>query len=170
MAQKYTIQNFMPTGEEHETFGKEYHIKFAEDDGTFKLWYKTEPKEGQVQEGTVEGDRFKKFKQPYSAKTATPGAAPKKTYGAVEKDKQDGQRQGMCINNAANFVNRFADKLDAFPADEWAEAVFTYANALYKLGNLGEQLAVAQVEAPAEKAEVPGNVADIFGLNKPKEG
>jgi hypothetical protein len=167
MAQKYTIEQFLPTGEEHATFGKEYHIKFAEDAGTYKLWYKAEPKNGQVQEGTIEGERFKKYRQPYTAKTES-AAAPKKTYGAVEKDKQDGQRQGMCINNAANYLAS-KPNIEFVRPDTWAGAVHAYAKALYDLGDLATDVTVPAAPDQPEPRSTAENIADIFGTAKPKE-
>lgn len=52
------------------------------------------------------------------------------------KDNSDGQRQGMCFNNAANYVN-IMHKEGLLDAEAWASRVHTYANALYKLGDLG---------------------------------
>lgn len=58
----------------------------------------------------------------------------RKTYGgSPSKDNSDGQRQGMCINNASNYVN--SQSKDYTPV-QWAERVWRYANALYSLGDL----------------------------------
>ena len=62
----YTVQNIMPTGESSGQFGDEYAVKFAEDPGTFKLWYKKNvPQEGETVDGHIEGNRFKKEKKAF---------------------------------------------------------------------------------------------------------
>lgn len=135
---KYTIEQVMPTGETHEMYGTEYHIKMAEDERAFKMWYKSQPAVGQVQEGTIEdskwGPKFKKQKQEFTAHTES-NNSPKRTYGAVQADKNDGQRQGMCFNNAASFVAATLNDEKLNPAD-WANRVYMYAQALYSRGNL----------------------------------
>lgn len=61
------------------------------------------------------------------------GSNDRSTY----KDNSDGQRQGMCFNNAANYVSKnLIESGKALMPDEWAAKVHEYANALYKLGDL----------------------------------
>jgi hypothetical protein len=146
--EKYTIATAMPTGKTSPMFGTEYHVKFAENEGTFKLWYKTEPKQGQEQEGTIDGWKFTKKKfdpnaQQVSSATTSKPWAPK-------RDNSDGMRQGMCINNAANFVNALgvAEMSDT----DWAKMVHDYATALDRLGDLSMESSID--EAPASVKEV----------------
>lgn len=130
MAGKYTISTAMKTGKKSPTYGTEYYIKFAESEDTFTLWFKTEPTQGQEVYGEINGSRFKKIRQ-----EGTSSPAPvKKSTGRYDSD---GQRQGMCINNAANYVNSMATEL--VDADTWAKTVYAYANALYLMGDLGTE-------------------------------
>lgn len=161
---KYTIQNVMPTGESHDMYGTEYYVKFAESEETFKLWYKTKPEEGQEVEGDIDGSKFKKAKKEFvSNQTRTGQSAPRQTYSAIQKDKNDGQRQGMCFNNASSYVEAISPS--PLPPKQWASAVKEYAQALYNLGDLtfnepGE-LPVTQVEEVSID-EAPKAVKDIF--------
>lgn len=161
MSEKYTIATAMPTGKNSPTYGVEYYIKFAESEETFKLWYKTPPTEGQVQEGEIDGWKFKKVKKEFISNETKTGEKPKRTYGAVEKDKQDGMRQGMCFNNAAAYVN--SQTADPQVAEVWANTVWQYARALYVLGDLLVE-EIPAVETPLEEA--PKTVQDVFGATK----
>lgn len=127
---KYTIESAMKTGKKSPTYGEEFYVKFEESEDTYTLWYKTAPKKGQEQAGAIEGSKFKKEKAPYAGKPSAPNTGPKKTYNG----NSDGQRQGMCINNAANYVNSLDMK--ALTDREWAKTVHAYATALYVLGDL----------------------------------
>ena len=147
MSEKYTIETVMKTGETSQTFGSEYYVKFAENEGTYKLWFKKDPTAGQQIEGTINGSKFAKAKKAYTPPAAKPAA---KSYS--RKDNSDGQRQGMCLNNAANYVNEHSHELVA--ADLWAKTVWTYANALYLLGDLGVQ---KETEATTMTELVSGN-------------
>lgn len=94
------------------------------------------------------------------------GFAPRGSYGSrPTKDNSDGQRQGMCINNAANFVNASEDRKDLTPV-MWAERVWRYANALYALGDLtkdqGEKLDEV-VDVDDSKPLDLSDIEDIFG-------
>lgn len=53
-------------------------------------------------------------------------------------DNSDGQRQGMCFNNAAAYLNYVADPGKALTPNKWAAAVWTYAQALYQRGDLNK--------------------------------
>lgn len=141
----YTITNVIPSGESHETYGDKYHIKFAESPETFELWFKKKPEEGSTVDGTIDGRKFKKEKQSYNSSRGA-----KKTYGAVEKDKQDGMRQGMCFNNATHYVTEISTK--PLTPVEWADAVFKYATALYSKGDL--KAVTAPVRAPESEPSV----------------
>lgn len=140
MVETYTVQNVMPTGKSSPTYGKQYYVKFVESEQTFPLWFKTEPKEGAKIDGEINGSKFTKAKkQEISPATS----APRGRYDS------DGQRQGMCINNAANYVNSMATEL-ATP-EKWAKTVWLYANELYKLGDLGKSV---ENEAPQSMEEL----------------
>ena len=180
MAEKYTIQTVIPTGKSDPMYGTEFHVKFAENEGTFKLWYKTPPTEGQVQEGDIDGWKFKKAKKEWDgnssggASSASASAPTKPAYQPrVYKDNSDGMRQGMCFNNAATYVLAVAPVLDKEPLNptDWARAVKAYAQALYLLGDLAaeEETVVPPAEQVTEVtvAEAPKSVQDIFGVTPP---
>lgn len=82
-------------------------------------------------EQTEYGQKFKSESKPFA------GGGQKREY----HDNSDGQRQGMCINNAANFVNSMVSA--DIQAHEWAEMVHSFATELYKLGDLDGQAAEA---------------------------
>lgn len=125
----YTIEQVMETGETHETYGKEYHVKVQTGE-TFKKWSTKPLSPGDSLEGEIVDGKFKK--KPYEAPAYS---GPKKTYGAVQAEKSDGMRQGMCFNNATLYVNsQFLNK--ELSETEWADKVWDYANALYAKGDL----------------------------------
>lgn len=174
MSEKYTIQTAIPTGKSDAMYGTEFHVKFAENEGTFKLWYKTPPTEGQVQEGDIDGWKFKKAKKEWNptqsaeshggASVGTPTAPKGKP---AWRDNSDGMRQGMCFNNAANYVEAISPK--ELTPTEWAKAVKAYAQALYLLGDLAAEEAVPPTEQVTETpiTEAPKSVQDIFGVTPP---
>jgi len=68
----------------------------------------------------------------------------------------DGQRQGMCLNNATRYVTATAQK--TLSPNEFADAVFAYAEALYRKGDLGtanvpEQTELVPEKTPAEEVD-----------------
>jgi hypothetical protein len=140
----YTVRQATPTGKSDPTYGDEYIVHFEEDAREVKLSRKKAVVAGQTEEGTIiagkYGAYFKKAPQAYAPKapsapsTPTTGA-PAKSY--ARKDNSDGQRQGMCINNATLYVNT-TTPADTKPLtyDEWAKEVHAYASALYALGDL----------------------------------
>lgn len=155
--QKYIIYQAQATGNSHQTYGNEYYVKFEGDDQTYKLWYQKEPTPGQEQYGTIsDGWKFKKAsKQELEAAGQQPAAPKFLASNPNKRDNSDGQRQGMCINNAANYVN----ELGEFTTTEWATRVHAYASALYALGDLTAEPAVTEVPL----AEAPQSVKDVFG-------
>lgn len=168
--EKYTIEKVSPTGKQSPMYGTEYHVKFVENEGHFKLWYKSAPTEGQVQEGTIDGWKFKKAKKEFNPdnqeSTQETTSAPKPTASrAPYKDNSDGMRQGMCFNNASQYVLNVSPEPLA-PA-EWAKAVNAYAQALYLVSELSKE--PIEVEAPKTKvvtiAEAPKSVQDVFGAS-----
>lgn len=163
MAEKYTIENSMPTGKTHDMYGTEYQVKFHQNEGTFKLWYKQAPTVGQEQEGTIDGWKFTKAKKEYTpaptgeSKSAEIVQKPKPAYaGKTFKDNSDGMRQGMCFNNASNYVNAISSGTSLTPK-QWSKSVFGYAKELYDLGDLNQ-------EAPKE--DLMETVQEVFGLKK----
>lgn len=132
--QVYTVKTTMPTGKTDPKFGTEFYVQFNEDERAFPLWYKEAPAVGKTQEGEIINGKFKKAKKewkPTAEATDTPTTSTKPAW----KDNSDGMRQGMCFNNAANYVNTLE-----FPQpltdSEWADTVFAYAQALYRKGDL----------------------------------
>ena len=135
-------------------------------------------KEGDIVSGTIqdkpdfEADGFKaesKFGGGYSG-----GGKP------AYKDNSDGQRQGMCFNNATSYVNSTVDS-NLSPA-AWARQVYDYANALYALGDLGGSEStnpkgmtrltakadsqITSTETTSKSASIPG----ILNADQPKNG
>lgn len=168
--EKYTVQTVIPTGKNHPTFGTEFHVKFAENEGTFKLWYKEAPQEGKVQYGTIDGWKFKKAsKQDLEnagitsspAGNAGSASAPARSSKPAYKDNSDGMRQGMCFNNAAAYVAAISP--EPLSPRDWAKAVNSYAQALYLVSELSKEVQ----EAPKEVtlAEAPKSVQDVFGAS-----
>jgi len=143
----YTVKAAMPTGKKSPTYGVEYYIQFEEDAGSYALWFKTEPKPGQEIDGNIDGSKFKKVKKEWKPDGKGGAVNPtEKKWTPVRKDNSDGQRQGMCLNNAANYVNTLEFK-KALTDREWAELVHSYATALYVLGDLkpNEEITAATV-------------------------
>jgi hypothetical protein len=142
MVETYTVQNAMGTGKKTKPFenGKqasEYYVKFVESEQTFPVWFIDAPNVGTKIEGTINGSKFEKAKKP-QATAGTPTSAPN-SRGRYDSD---GQRQGMCINNAANYVSEHSTAIVA--PETWAKTVYEYANALYLLGDLGKEPAPAE--------------------------
>ncbi len=161
--EKYTVEAAIPTGKSDPKFGTEFHVKFAENEGTFKLWYKNPPTPGMVQEGEIDGWKFKKAKKEWNPTTPTQDSPRAETPSApyakkVWKDNSDGMRQGMCINNAAASLLAFPEEDDK----TWADRVHARANALYALGDLGQE--------GEEAGEVETTAAQIFGVKPSNAG
>jgi hypothetical protein len=162
----FTVKSTMPTGKTDPKFGSEFYVQFNETEQAFPLWFKTAPDLGKEIEGEINNGKFKKVKKEWNPNgqgaTATPGGASVGTQPAQPgakpawKDNSDGMRQGMCFNNAANFVNTLQ-----FPQTltdrEWADTVFAYAQALYLLGDLN------QTPVGNQEDQVADNVTDLFG-------
>lgn len=165
--EKYTVQAAIPTGKSHPTFGTEYTVKFVENEGNFKLWYKEAPQEGKEQYGTIDGWKFKKASKQdlensgISSPSATPavGHAPSKP---AYRDNSDGMRQGMCFNNAAAYV--LAVSPEPLSPNEWAKAVNSYAQALYLVSELSKEVPAPPVKE-VTLAEAPKSVQDVFGAS-----
>lgn len=139
----FTVESTMPTGKTHEQFGQEFYVKFKESPQAFPLWFKNAPEVGHEINGEIVNGKFKKEKKEWKPNQAPTTAESKTAPAAGRKyvDNSDGQRQGMCLNNAANFVNtidfRQEDGTPKILTDkEWADVVHSYAAALYQKGDL----------------------------------
>lgn len=158
---KYTVKAFAATGKNDPKFGAEYKVVFNEDAREVTLSRKSPVVEGQEENGEIVAGKYGAYfkKDPFvpsqtaantgAASAGTPAAQPAPKYVPFKKtDNSDGMRQGMCINNAANFVN----SLDAPNMDdkEWAKMVHAYATALYRLGDLNAE---EEVEEQYEKVD-----------------
>lgn len=153
----FTVKGVMPTGKNSPKYGTEFYVQFNEVEASFPLWFKTAPEVGSTIEGEIAGSKFTKIKKEYTPDAATPstqgGASSKPAY----KDNSDGMRQGMCFNNAANYVATLEFK-QALTDAEWATTVFAYAQALYRMGDL------KQLQSPENASQdVPATVAGVFG-------
>lgn len=148
MAETYTIQQTMPTGKSHEKFGSEYQVKFVESEQTFALWFKKEPQPNDTIDGEINGNRFKKVRKEWNPDQKP--AAPAKQYN---NSREDGMRQGMAINNAAQYVAAISP--EPLKPSEWARAVSQYARALYDASDLNAQ---------PEASQDVKSVKDIFGV------
>lgn len=150
---KLTIKEFQATGVSHPTFGDEYMVEFIEHATPVKMSRKTLPVVGEEVYGEIKtnsyGAYFKKDDMQPTASGQSVDVG-HKAWSPMKKDNSDGQRQGMCINNAANYINTQGKLLTA---DEWAKAVHSYGSALYRLGDLS-------MEQPEVTADT---LMDFFG-------
>lgn len=164
--QDWTIVNAMETGETDATYGTEYVVKFDEHDKTLNKYFQKKPKAGDKLYGYIEtggkyGDKFKKVQREQTGGfQKNPPSYSKPQAKAAYTPNNDGQRQGMCLNNAANTVNGMTlSSGNTLTPRQWATAVHTYASALYSLGDLKE--------LPMEEAStIPASVADAFGIGE----
>lgn len=149
----------MPTGKTSPKYGKEYYVQLEGNEDSFVLWFqdKNKPEVGKSLEGTIEGSKFTKEKKEWKLQEdgnsdGQSGTSPRQARSFSKKDNSDGQRQGMCLNNAANYVNTLEFK-QALTNREWSDLVHSYATSLYALGDL---------KAPEI---TPETVAGVFGGN-----
>lgn len=156
----FTIKQVMPTGEESPTYGKEFFVQFSEMEDTVKLWFKKEtPEPGttvDLEKGPKGWKKVKKEFKPNTSNAAAPATgkatAPSR---APYKDNSLGMRIGMCINNAAQYVNTLEFE-KALTDREWATTVASYAKALFAVS--GDENFTAPSEEDAVKS-----VQDVFG-------
>lgn len=94
-------------------------------------------------------DKFKSVSKQQGGFGGAGFSAPAGSQKHEYKDNSDGQRQGMCFNNAANYITASTPPERMLEADMWAKHVYNYANALYKLGDLGSS------ESTNPKAQTP---------------
>lgn len=156
---KYTVKNATQTGKVDAKFGTEYLVNFNEDDRVVKMSRQKPVEVGQEENGTIVDSKYGAYfkKDPYVQQPSGGVVNPtKKEWTPIKKDNSDGQRQGMCLNNAANFVNNHLG-LEVDPK-VWAETVHSFATALYNLGDLKEEVKTAPVVT--EEAQ---SVMDLIG-------
>lgn len=144
MPQEYTVKSWKPWENEAGLIRDPHGnykgtVTFEEDhsepiDATFK----NQPSVGDKKYGTVgdyqtkAGNTRRGFKSVKKLDVASPIA-----QSGAYKDNSDGQRQGMCFNNATLFVNMMVEGEKSKPSpEEWAEIVFAHAQALYLKGDL----------------------------------
>jgi hypothetical protein len=142
----FTVKAAMPTGKTDPKFGTEFYVQFNEMADTAKLWFKDAPEVGkslELEKGQYGWKKVKKEWNGSSASSADSSPASSSPASSTSsrpsyEDNRDGMRQGMCINNAANYVNALSFD-NALTDHEWAQTVFSYATALYALGDLKAQ-------------------------------
>lgn len=157
----HTINTLTKTGTSDATYGTEYYVKFNGQNDTFKLWFQKEPEVGTEIEGKIyQGDYGMRFKKKPRDPNATPSrtpmkASPKKNPFTPGVNREDGMKQGMCVNNAANYVLKVTE-LNGIELDpeEWAKKVNQYANALY---------AKSELSLDPVAAEEVNTVNSLFG-------
>jgi hypothetical protein len=140
---KYTIKDATPTGKTDPTYGIEFIVHFNEDTREVKVSKKEPVSIGQEFNGNIVAGKYGCYfkKDPFvpgaPASTPTPSAAPAGNGSSSGSYNPDGQRQGMCFNNAANLVNAaYAEVGIAADEHDWAANIHRYASALYVLGDL----------------------------------
>lgn len=140
---QYTVRQATATGKSDATYGDEYIVHFEGDAREVKLSRKQPVVAGQVENGTIVDGKYGAYfkKDPFvPGQKATGAPAPSSVPSKpAYKDNSDGQRQGMCLNNAANFVAaQHPSDPNRIPLNytEWANEVHAYASALYALGDL----------------------------------
>lgn len=145
----YTVEMAIATGKKDEKYGPEYMIKFAEDARPVKMNFKNDtPKAGDTEEGEIIDGKYGAYFKRGGSKPAYAGGEKKEW-----KDNSDGQRQGMCMNNAASYVNTLAFE-KALTDVEWADLVYSYANTLYQKGDL------TQTPEGSQEEVIEGNPFD----------
>lgn len=157
----FTVKSTMPTGKSNEKFGSEFYVQFNESEQAFPLWFKEAPAVGKEIEGEISNGKFKKIRKewkPQDASSDSPSGGSPSPSRPAYKDNSDGMRQGMCFNNAANFVNTLVFE-KTLTDREWADLTFAYAQALYLKGDLNVPVEGSQPEAkdPVE------TVKEVFG-------
>lgn len=155
----FTVKSTMPTGKANEKFGKEFYVQFNETEQAFPLWFKEAPAVGKEIDGEISNGKFKKIRKEWNPNAAPEGDAKAPAPARTPyKDNSDGMRQGMCFNNAANFVNTLVFE-KTLTDREWADLTFAYAQALYLKGDLN-----VPVEGSQEEAKDPvETVKEVFG-------
>lgn len=139
---QYKVVAVKPTGKDHDKFGVEFFVKLNNDD-VARLWFKNAPQEGDTLDLENSDKGYKKVKKEWnpsqsssSSPSSSASSSTQKGFKAPYKDNSLGMRIGMCINNAANYVNnldiRDNDGNSKFLApEEWATTVASYAIELF---------------------------------------
>lgn len=153
----FTVKSTMPTGKNHATYGVEFYVQFNETEQAFPLWFKQAPEVGSTVDGDIVDGKFKKIKKEYTPQAQNSASSDKGSKPAY-KDNSDGMRQGMCFNNAANFVGTLVFE-KTLTDREWADTVFAYAQALYRKGDLN----VAPEGSQEEAVDSFETVKEAFG-------
>jgi hypothetical protein len=160
----FTVDRVQATGKSDPKFGEEFYVKFTESESTYPLWFKKVPTQGQTIDGDIIDGKFKKTKKewnpnpqnPQSSVVATQDAPSAPRYTPYKKDNSDGQRQGMCINNAAAYIAATSGEERYVDGEAWAKEVHAFATALYQLGDLSSE--------PKEQEEnLADTVTELFG-------
>lgn len=155
----FTVKSTMPTGKANEKFGQEFYVQFNETEQAFPLWFKSAPEVGKEIDGEIKDGKFKKIRKEWNPQDPTTPSATTSGTKPVYKDNSDGMRQGMCFNNAANFVNTLVFE-KTLTDREWADLTFAYAQALYLKGDLNVPVEGSQQEAVPDAADT---VKEVFG-------
>lgn len=151
----------MPTGKKHKDYGTEFYVQFNETEQAFPLWFKEAPAVGKEIEGDITNGKFKKIRKEWNPNAAPEGDGKTPAPARIPyKDNSDGMRQGMCFNNAANFVNTLVFE-KTLTDREWADLVFAYAQALYIKGDLNVAPEGSQAAAPEN--DPVATVKEVFG-------
>lgn len=152
---KYTIKAVQPTGKSDPKYGNEYMVQFNEDMRTVKMSRQQPPVVGAEEQGEIKENAYGAyFKKDSNFQGGFKGGA--------RKDNSDGMRQGMCINNAAAYVASVAPEPQA--PEAWADAVFKYATALYRKGDLTQtEEDVVVNDIPETNQEIQQQVESVFG-------
>ena len=156
----FTVKSTMPTGKANEKFGKEFYVQFNETEQAFPLWFKEAPAVGKEIDGEIKDGKFKKIRKEWNPNASNDGDKTPAPARTPYKDNSDGMRQGMCFNNAANFVNTLVFE-KTLTDREWADLTFAYAQALYLKGDLNVPVEGSQEEV-VEKDPVE-TVKEVFG-------
>jgi hypothetical protein len=150
MAQDYKLRSFKKS--DFQDFHKNYWCDAAfEGFGEPVKWVVKDPtkvSEGETYYGEIKEETSKTGKAYWRFFKQQPpdGATPSPNSGKVPyKDNSEGQKQGMCFNNATLFVNVMSERLETpMTPEEWADAVYTHAQALYLKGELKKVTEVVQ--------------------------
>lgn len=159
---KLTVQFLETKGQDPRGNYKNY-VKFTEEAETVYWATKTIPVVGDVVEGTIEQGQYgPKFKRAWNSDNLG-GVAPR-----VDKSREDGMRQGMCFNNASQYVLKASEGKTLSP-EQWARAVYVYATALYALGDIQldkiEEVPVhTEADVPEITKEEVQTIDEIFGI------
>jgi len=160
---QYTVRQATATGKSDPTYGEEYIVHFNEDQRDVKMSRKQAPEPGHIENGTIMENKYGAYfkKDPFvPGQSPAPAAqAPKSSNPFTpRRDNSDGQRQGMCINNASAYVATLKTK-DTLTSAQWAQLVYKYATALYAMGDLKVEEDLPEITAE----EAGGDIAALLG-------